>query len=67
MFIFQTIEAKLPSNFVDYSVPIALDSHPRPILYGFGDMVGGDIFAFGEVGDGAGQFEDTVVGPRGEV
>ncbi len=30
-------------------------------------MVGGDIFAFGEVGDGAGQFQDAVVGSRREV
>ena len=38
-----------------------------PVLDGLADMVGGDAFAGGEVGDGAGDFEDAVVGAGAEV
>ena len=32
-----------------------------------GDMVAGDVFGTGEVGDGAGNFEDAIVGAGAEV
>ncbi len=37
------------------------------ILNGFGDVFAGDVRGAGEVGDGARDLEDPVVGPRAEV
>src|ERR1017187_9097692 len=37
------------------------------VLDGFGEVLGGDGGGFIEVGDGAGNFEDAVVGPGGEA
>ncbi len=37
------------------------------VLDCFAYVVGEDVFGFGEVGDGAGDFEDAVVGPGAEV
>jgi len=37
------------------------------ILDGFADVFGGDRVGFGEVGDGAGDFEDAVVGAGAQV
>jgi len=34
------------------------------VLNGFGDVVAGDFFGAGQVGDGAGDFQDAVVGAR---
>ena len=34
---------------------------------GFGDVFGGEVFGAGEVGDGAGDFEDAIVGAGAEV
>jgi len=34
----------------------------RAVLDGFGDVAGGDILGAFQVGDGAGDLEDTVVG-----
>ena len=34
---------------------------------GFEWVVGGDLVVVGEVGEGAGDFEDSIVGPGGEV
>jgi hypothetical protein len=36
-------------------------------LDGFGDVFGGDVGGLGEVGDGAGDFEDAVMGAGGEA
>jgi hypothetical protein len=36
-------------------------------LDGFGDVFRGDLFALGEVGDGAGDFEERRVGAGGEA
>ena len=38
-----------------------------PVLHGFGDVRGLDIFGGGEIGDGAGDLEHAVVGAGGEV
>jgi hypothetical protein len=38
-----------------------------PILDGFADVLGGDAVGSGEIGDGAGDFEDAVVGAGAEV
>ncbi len=46
---------------------LLLDSYCGPGLDGLGDMIGGDHVAFGEVGYGACQFEDAVIGTGGEV
>ena len=37
------------------------------VLDGFHDLGGADVFFAGEVGEGAGDFEDAVVGAGGEV
>src|SRR6266508_1178347 len=37
------------------------------VLDGLGDVLGGDVGGTGEVGDGPRDFEDAVVGPRGEA
>ena len=37
------------------------------VLDGFEDVVGGDVIQRGEVGQGAGDFEDAVVGAGAEV
>jgi hypothetical protein len=39
----------------------------RAVLQSFGDVRGGDFVGGGEVGDGAGEFDDAVVGAGGEV
>jgi hypothetical protein len=39
----------------------------RAVLNGFADVIGCDGFHAGEVGDGAGDFQDAVVGARTEV
>jgi hypothetical protein len=38
----------------------------HPVLDGFGDVAGADVFLGGQVGDGAGNFEDPVVGAGAE-
>ncbi len=39
----------------------------RAVLQRFGQVGGGNIHAAGKVGDGAGEFEDAVVGAGGEL
>src|SRR6266487_5366833 len=39
----------------------------RAELDGFGDVVGGEAFGGGQVGDGAGDLEDAIVGAGAEV
>jgi hypothetical protein len=51
---------------------VIVDSHPQiPIqsaeVDGFEEVVGGDGIMPGEVGEGAGDFEDAVVGAGGKV
>ncbi len=39
----------------------------RAVLDGFADVVGADVFHAGEVGDGAGHFQDAAVGAGAQV
>ncbi len=44
----------------------SLHSIDRPVLDGFGNVGGFDVFASGEIGDGAGDFDNAIAGSGGE-
>lgn len=50
-----------------YSAALILVALPRPILHRFGDMRRLDLLGAGEIGNGAGQLEDAVVGAGAEM
>ena len=53
-----------PGPWPTASVPVI--PIQTPILDGFGQVLGGDQFGAGDIGYGAGYFEDAVVGAGGE-
>ena len=50
-----------------FAVSIGLPPLPRPVLQGLGQVRCFDVVCAGEIGDGAGDFEDEVLGAGGEL
>ena len=53
-------------------MPVVMFLNPKlpvevPVLNGFGDMLGLDVRGISQVGDGARNLEDAVVGPGTEI
>ena len=55
-----------PQRIVRSMWPSASKQSPWPVLYRLRQVRRLDLRALGQIGDGARQLEDAVVGPRGE-